>query len=207
MGSYRVDRRMGDLTYLLDLGHGTTTRRHRNALVRYTPDATVAVVVCAQEDQAAEDGASIEHQDEKDKEGDAEVSGKISGLEELSGEKREQLYHLILRYKQIFGTRAGLAKLPEHHIGVGRASPIAARPYRVAAKHSDKLEQHIQQLLENKIIERSTCITMSIYRSHCTKEGWRSSPLCGFPTSEPVDPKRPLSSTDHRWTVASSRQI
>lgn len=65
-GPYHIKKKLGSLTYLVDLGHGRTWKRHRNALKLYQAKdqeeepAQIATVVLAMEDGEAEDGLTLE---------------------------------------------------------------------------------------------------------------------------------------------------
>ena len=59
-GPYTITKRLGQLTYLIDIGKGQTWRRHRNALKPYTADTVnIATVVMVMSDEEAKDGLTL----------------------------------------------------------------------------------------------------------------------------------------------------
>lgn len=59
-GPYTVTKRLGQLTYLIDIGGGKTWRRHRNALKPYTATTSnIATIVMAMSDEEAKDGLTL----------------------------------------------------------------------------------------------------------------------------------------------------
>lgn len=60
LGPFTITKRLGDLTYLIDMGHGKQLRRHRNALKVYTPNnVDISTVVLAQPDEEAADELTL----------------------------------------------------------------------------------------------------------------------------------------------------
>ena len=66
-GTYYIKNKLGNLTYLVDLGNGRMWKRHRNALKLYQAQdqdqeepVLIATVVLAMEDGEAEDGLTLE---------------------------------------------------------------------------------------------------------------------------------------------------
>ena len=60
LGPYTVKKKLGDLTYLIDMGHGKVLKRHRNAIKKYSPDTTdISIIVCAELDEDAPDKLTL----------------------------------------------------------------------------------------------------------------------------------------------------
>jgi len=114
----------------------------------------VAVVVTAQPDEEAQDGAILEPAAVENKETD--FSKDIKGIQQLESSQQQQMMELIMEYKEQFGDAPSLADLPAHHIDTGQAKPVCRKPYRTAIHFKQKLEEHIKQLLDDGIIRPST---------------------------------------------------
>ena len=131
LGPYIIKKRLGDLTYLLDVGHAKTLRRHRNALKVYQPDnINVSTVVMAQPDDEATDQLTLGPAAEEPHQTD--LIKDVRGTSALTLEQTNQLHCLINSFSSIFSDTPGQALLPHYDLDTGQAPPVNRKPYRPA---------------------------------------------------------------------------
>ncbi|XP_023243879.1 uncharacterized protein LOC111641862 [Centruroides sculpturatus] len=76
----------------------------------------------------------------------------------IGKEKKKPLLDLLYKYHHVFATHdydLGYCQVVEHEINTGDASPIYQPPYRIPYAQREKMNEIIDELLENKIITHS----------------------------------------------------
>ena len=154
LGPFPILRRLGDLTYLVDMGHGKHLKRHRNALKPYFPDVVdINTVVCLQPDDEALDDLSLGPTTEDSEKPDFDKD--IKGIQQLDPTQQQQIMSLIQSYLDTFSSIPGVADIPPFHLDTGQASPVSKRPYRPALAWKPKIVEEIKSLLKDGIIRPS----------------------------------------------------
>ena len=154
-GPFQILKKLGNLTYLLDTGHGRTRKRHRNALKPYKPDVVdVCSLITALPDEEAGDGLSLGPQTEERDTEDKDWS-KTKGLTSLSQDKQQELVELLERYQDIFRDVPVVADFPPYSLDTGDCAPISQHPYRPGLMWKDKIKQEIEGLMKDGIVRPS----------------------------------------------------
>ena len=142
-GPYTVERRVGDVDYVIMTPDRRKTRRlcHINLLKAYhqrsgqsgqrgAPPAVtpaVASVSALDDDFAPNEGVNLKN---------SEVLKDLDNrLSHLSPSQREELKALIFEYPRLFSDVPGRTNVVQHDVDVGDAAPIRQHPYRA---HPDK---------------------------------------------------------------------
>jgi len=154
-GPYPVKEQRGLATYLLDVGHGRTRRRHRNALKVYEPEeVNVCSLVTAMADEEAQDGVDLENFMDPAPP-DKTVTNCETELKHLTGEKREQLQKLLAEYQAVFNDVPGPANFPPYHLDTGQSKPVSQAPYRQGLGWKGKVEGAVKKLLDAGFVRPS----------------------------------------------------
>ena len=155
LGPFTITKRLGDLTYLIDMGHGKQLRRHRNALKVYTPNnIDISTIILAQPDEEAADELTLGPAAEEPHK--TNIPRDVKGIEHLEQTQRDQLLRLVTNYSDVFSDTPGVATLPAYDLDTGQTTPICRKPYRPALQWKPKIEQELQNLLDAGIIRPSS---------------------------------------------------
>ena len=155
-GTYYIKKKLGSLTYLVDLGHGRTWKRHRNALKLYqaqTEPAQIATVVLATEDGEADDGLILEKPTRPQQPASAL---RLRGVDGQPREYQQQVMELTHRLQKAFSNEPGEANLQPYNLQTQHKKPVARKPYRPPLNLKSGIDREIDKLLECRIIEPST---------------------------------------------------
>ena len=144
-GPFPILKKLGNLTYLLDTGHGRTRKRHRNALKPYEPEVVdVCSLITALPDEEAVDGLSLGPQTEE-RDTEDRVWSKTKGLASLSQDQQQELVELLKRYQDVFRDVPVVADFPPYSLDTGDCAPISQRPYRPGLMWKDKIKQGLMK--------------------------------------------------------------
>ena len=152
-GPYLIKKRLGLATYLLDVGHGRTKRRHINALELYQPaEVNLCSLITALDDKEAVDGIKLESFVER-----APPDDNMDNIETdyLTREQRQQLEKLLDDYKDIFNDIPGPADFQPYHLDTGQHPPVSQAPYRPGLNWKDKVREAVDKLLSAGFVRPS----------------------------------------------------
>lgn len=74
----------------------------------------------------------------------------------LSDVQKEQFRQLLYEFSDVFSNKPGLCNKFEYHIELKDDTPFKGHCYPIPACHQEKVTKHLQELLQDNIIERST---------------------------------------------------
>ena len=80
--------------------------------------------------------------------------------EDLATEQKEQLYHLLLAYADIFADGSdelGWTKCVQHVINTGDHPPVRQPYRRIPASRGEQAHQLVQEMLQKDVIQPSSC--------------------------------------------------
>ena len=167
-GPYVVERRVGDLDYMV----ATPDRRkraqlcHVNMLKPYirskdqeghlslAKEAAPLVLFYRREGEAPE----VRGPDPVDPTGQWESNslGLLRGrLKHLPVARQEELFGRLSQYPAVFGNAPGLTHLISHDIDVGEAQPVKLPPYRVNPQKQLLVEKELEYMLQHGLIKRT----------------------------------------------------
>ena len=136
LGPITITKRLGDLTYMVDMGHGKQLRRHRNTLKVYTPSTIdTNTVVFAQPDDEEADSLTL-----GPAAADPSSTNIPKGVQNLESNHRDELISLITDFSDVFSDSSGIANLPPYDLDTGQATPVCKKPYRPALAWKPKIE-------------------------------------------------------------------
>ena len=87
-----------------------------------------------------------------------EVLNKFSMNKELSAEQRQKLLSLLNKYADVISKNSqdlGRTNVIEHRIDTGDHSPIKSAPYHAPQTTKDKIDEMVQEMMDNDVIEES----------------------------------------------------
>ena len=150
-GPYKILRRLGDTTYLVDAPYknGKRGRKcHRNLLKRYFLQVmSTAVMLAAEGDNIAE----FPHF--KPEETDKERKWKEANLDgDLTEEQKKELLKTLIEFDDVFKNTPGEAKVEPFTIPTGEAKPISTYPRGLSPKWKQKILEEVQALQSTGII-------------------------------------------------------
>ena len=158
-GPYHIKKKLGNLTYLVDLGHGRTWKRHRNALKLYQAQdqeeepAQIATVVLAMEDGEAEDGLTLERPATSQP---PATPLKLRGIDTQPKEYQQQVMQLTHQLQEAFNSEPEEASLQAYDLQTQHKKPVVRKPYRPPLNLKPSVDREIDQLLKLGIIQPST---------------------------------------------------
>lgn len=159
-GPYVVEKRLGELNYVIATPDQRKTRRlcHVNMLKAYidkteTRNEGFAVNVVApvmlkedEIDTTLEQTGSWEDNSERME----NLSNKLS---HLTVQQKGDLFAVLRRHQEVFRDTPGLTDLAEHDVDVGDACPLKLPPYRVSPQKAALLQQEIEYMMKHGLIE------------------------------------------------------
>ena len=143
-GPYQVVKRMGKVTYLIDMHDRRKRRRvfHVNMLREF------------QVHRATDSNYFTDGGDDGEvpfwKDGAPDDQPIIS--EQLSSDQQQQLQQLLSKFDQVLCNQPGQTRLKH----TGSARPVRLPPYRLPHAYREDVQQELQEMLEQGIIEPST---------------------------------------------------
>lgn len=142
LGPFTIQKRLGKLTYLIDVGHGKTLKLHRNAIIPYQPDTLRAnPVVMALADEEAEDGVTLGPTAQTPSQ--MNLHKDVKGIAGLPQQQQQELHSLITKYSSIFADTPPQADLPAFHLDTGHTAPIARKPYCPAMHWKERTDSEV----------------------------------------------------------------
>ena len=151
-GPYQVVKRMGKVTYMVDMHDHKKRRRvfHVNMLKTF------------QIHQLIESSYLV-----TDGEGDSEDGDILFWLDGtpddrplvgqgLNNNQRQQLQQILTEFSEVLQNKPGHTKLVEHRIETGTSCPVKLPPYRLPQAYRESVQKEIQEMLEQDIIEPSS---------------------------------------------------
>lgn len=158
-GPYHIKKKLGNLTYLVDLGHGRAWKRHRNALKLYQAQdqeeepAQIATVVLAMEDGEADDGLTLERPATPQL---PATPLKLRGIDTQPKAYQQQVIQLTHRLQAAFNSEPEAASLQAYDLQTQHKKPVVRKPYRPPLSLKPTIDREIDHLLKLGIIEPST---------------------------------------------------
>ena len=155
-GPYHIKKKLGNLTYLVDLGHGKIWKRHRNALKLYQAQeqeeepAQIATVVLAMEDGEAEDGLTLERPVTPQP---SLTPFKLRGINTQPKEYQQQVMQLTHQLQAAFNSEPEEASLQAYDLQTQHKKPVVRKPHRPPLNLKPSIDD---QILKLGIIEPST---------------------------------------------------
>ena len=151
-GPYQVVKRLGRVSYLIDMHDRRKRRRvfHVNMLKEFRVRKPVESSYWVESD-IAED---IDDSDVLRWNGSPE--GQPSLGEQLDTTRRKQLQQLLEEFADVIRNKPGRTALMEHRIATGMANPIRLPHYRLPHAYRETVQSELKEMLESGIIDKST---------------------------------------------------
>ena len=146
-GPYRVMKRMGKVTYLVDLHDRQKQKRiyHVNLLKKWeTP-----VLDCLAAEEEATDEEEFPDWRACPKKGEPKLG------EQLSNEQKNDLQSIMSEFADVLQETPGRTDLTQHSISTEGARPIRLPPYRVPHAHREAVKKELKEMDESGVIEPS----------------------------------------------------
>ena len=152
-GPYQVVKRIGKVTYLIDMHDKSKCRRvfHVNMLREYQVHKVVGSNYYAE-------GVTGESEEEEVYplwNDDAQEGQPVLG-EQLDSGKERQLQELLTEYGLIFQNKPGQTQLAEHKIETNSARHVRLPPYRLPQAYRESVQKVLEDMLRHDIIESSS---------------------------------------------------
>lgn len=157
LGPYPILKKLGHLTYLLDVGNKQTRKRHRNSLKVYLPETVnVCSLIAAMTDEDARDGVDLESNLGADLKPDKIDWNSLPGIGHLTPDKQQQLTTLLKKYQDVFEDIPGPAEFSAYNLDTGTNQPVSQPPYRPGLMWKEKVKGAVDKLLDAGFVRPST---------------------------------------------------
>ena len=151
-GPYQVVKRMGKVTYMVDMHDHKKRRRvfHVNMLKTFQiHQLTDSSYLVTDGEGDSEDGDILFWLDGTPD--DRPLVGQG-----LNNDQRQQLQQILTEFREVLQNKPGHTKLVEHRIEIGTSCPVKLPPYRLPQAYRESVQKEIQEMLEQDIIEPSS---------------------------------------------------
>ena len=142
-GPYRVIRRVGKVTYMIDMHN--TRKRKRNLHVYMLRQWHAPIAASYFTEEALEEEGRASESD----------STKPTVGEQLTEQERTELDQLLDEFIDVLQSQPGRTSLVEHRIDTGNARPVKLPPYRIPHAYRESASKELQEMLDTGIIEPS----------------------------------------------------
>ena len=151
MGPYQVVKRVGAVTYLVDMHDRRKRRRifHVNMLKEFHVRQAAETSYWTEENPTAEADSEIPVWNEKSQ-------GEPSIGEQLDEQQKEQLQFILKEFEDVMKAHPGQTDLVEHKIPTGDAHPVRLPPYRLPQAYRDTVAKELKEMEEDGIIAPSS---------------------------------------------------
>ena len=153
-GPYNILRRVGDVTYEIEVSDGRKKKRifHINMLKKWHSPSAVSFLAQEVTDKTPDEG-----EDDVlpwyETNGDNDNPLINPGLDTP---QRAELDELLTEYQDVLDSRPGRTQVTECRIRTGKAPPIRLPPYRLPYAYRDVVKKELEEMERDGVIERST---------------------------------------------------
>ena len=152
-GPYQVLKRMGKVTYLIDMHDKRKRKRifHVNMLKEFHVHKPAQTGYWTEEEAEDSSGSDSDVPMWNDNpQGQPLIGGHLNELQ------KQQLTKLLKDFANVFRNQPGRTTLTEHHIVTGDARPVRLPPYRLPHAYREVVAEELKEMEQSGIIEKST---------------------------------------------------
>ena len=151
-GPYQVVKRLGKVSYLVDMHDKRKRRRvfHVNMLKEFQIRKPLESSFLVEAEPADDiDEADVLLWDDSP-EGKPTIGGQ------LRDSQKQQLQKVLKEFSDVLRNEPGRTDLAEHKIDTGCANPVRLPPYRLPYAYRETVQSELKEMLERGIIEKSS---------------------------------------------------